>query len=64
MECRKENNLQYCNCSYPGCDKKGVCCKCIAYHRDRKELPACYFPSSAERSYDRSIGHFIEIYRA
>jgi len=28
-----------------------------------KELPACLFPDDAERTYDRSIRKFIEIYK-
>lgn len=59
MECRKEINLKNCNCSYP-CERKGVCCECIAYHRKRKELPACYFDKEKEKSYDRSIKNFFK----
>lgn len=62
MECvNKKNNLSSCNCSYLYCDKKGMCCLCIKYHRERGELPACFFPPEAERTYDRSIEHFIKI---
>jgi len=60
MECLQEQNKQDCNCSYP-CDKKGLCCKCISYHRGRGELPACYFPNDAEKTYNRSIEYFIKI---
>lgn len=58
--CQKEDNLQMCNCSYP-CDKKGLCCECVQYHRKRGELPACYFPDAAEKTYDRSIAHYMQI---
>ncbi len=62
MSCpNKERNLKWCNCSYPYCDKKGICCECIKYHRERGELPACFFPSEAERTYDRSISYFMKI---
>jgi len=62
MECKnKERNLKNCNCSYSSCDKKGVCCECIAYHRSVGELPACFFPDSVERTYDRSIERFKEL---
>jgi hypothetical protein len=27
------------------------------------ELPACFFPDDAERTYDRSIEKFIDIYQ-
>ncbi|MDP8234313.1 MAG: DUF6485 family protein [Candidatus Saelkia tenebricola] len=64
MECKKEDNLKNCNCSYSSCDKKGVCCECIKYHRDRAELPGCYFSLSDEKTYDRSIEYFIKTYES
>lgn len=48
-----------CNCSYPGCSRKGLCCECLHYHRRRKELPACFFGPEEEKSYDRSIKHYF-----
>ena len=54
MECKKEQNLKHCNCSYP-CEKKGICCECIAYHRARRELPACYFSKEKEATYNRGM---------
>ena len=60
MECNKEKNLQECNCTYGECSRKGICCKCIKYHHERRELPACYFSKDAEASYDRSISKFVE----
>jgi len=60
MECKKDKNAQNCNCSYP-CSKHGICCDCLAYHRRNGELPACYFPTDAEKTYNRSIEYFIEI---
>ena len=59
MECKKEENMKICNCTYP-CDKKGLCCECVAYHRARKELPACYFDSEAEKTYDRTVQKWLE----
>jgi len=29
MECRKEQNLKRCNCTYEPCPKKGMCCECL-----------------------------------
>ena len=60
MSC--ENNSD-CACTYP-CARHGKCCQCIKYHRERNELPACYFPSEAEKKYDRSLDNFFEIYKA
>ncbi|WP_068550789.1 DUF6485 family protein [Thermosulfidibacter takaii] len=53
--------MQHCNCSYEPCSKKGYCCECIAYHRSRGELPACYFTDDAEKTYDRSINFFVKL---
>ena len=60
-ECKNlARNQELCNCTY-SCSKKGLCCECLHYHRKRGELPACYFPADAEKTYDRSIEHFVEI---
>lgn len=62
LDCGNYNkNLNNCNCSYPGCPRKGKCCECISYHRKMNQLPACYFSDSDEKSYDRSINNFIRI---
>ena len=62
-EClNQKKNLTICNCSYEPCSRKGICCECIAYHRENKQLPACFFPNNVEKTYDRSIKRFINIY--
>jgi hypothetical protein len=50
----KEKNLKKCNCTY-SCAKKGMCCECVAYHRNMGEFPACFFSDKAEKTYDRSF---------
>jgi Domain of unknown function (DUF6485) len=61
-ECpNKEKNLQQCNCTYEPCSRKGICCECLAYHRQMRQLPACYFPPEVEKTYDRSIARFLKI---
>jgi len=60
--CNVSKNQENCNCSYP-CNRKGVCCDCITYHRSKGQLPACYFPDDEESSYDRSVEHFVQIYQ-
>jgi hypothetical protein len=60
MECKKEENLKKCSCTYSPCSRKGICCECIKYHREKGELPGCYFSKEAEKTYDRSIEKFIE----
>ena len=62
MECKKTENLKHCTCTYP-CSKKGICCDCVAAHRDRGEIPGCFFPPEAEKTYDRSIEYFIEVHK-
>lgn len=60
-ECpNKQINLKRCNCTYPGCSRKGTCCECLHYHREMGELPACFFSPEAEKTYDRSFRKFIE----
>jgi hypothetical protein len=58
-QCNIQNNLKNCNCTY-SCDKKGKCCECVSYHRDREELPACYFSDQKEKTYDRSISNYLK----
>jgi hypothetical protein len=55
-----KENLKNCNCTYEPCERKGLCCQCLQYHRRSGELPACYFTASVEKTYDRSIGRFIQ----
>ena len=61
MECNQEKNLERCNCTYEPCEKKGICCKCIPYHLQMRQLPACCFPKQAEATYDRSFEHFARL---
>ena len=61
MECKKEKNLVKCNCTYDPCSRKGICCDCVSYHLKSRELPACFFPKDAERTYDRSFEFFAEL---
>jgi len=60
MECKKEKNMEHCNCSYNPCGRKGICCECIKHHRESGQLPACYFPDDVEKTYDRSVENFIK----
>lgn len=62
MECSVELNKDNCNCSYEPCSRKGKCCECLRYHWKMGELPACVFPDHVERTYDRSIEKFIQVY--
>jgi hypothetical protein len=62
MECRQKTNVRRCICTYPGCPRKGICCDCVEYHRKKGHIPGCFFPPEAEKSYDRSIEHFIRMH--
>jgi len=61
MDCpNRKKNLENCNCTYPGCPKKGICCECLRYHREKGELPACFFSKEDENTYNRTIEFFIK----
>ncbi|MFW5997164.1 MAG: DUF6485 family protein [Verrucomicrobiota bacterium] len=57
-----EKNMEKCNCTYPGCPRRGNCCECLHYHLAMQQLPACCFPADAEATYDRSFRKFIEVW--
>ena len=61
MECKKDENRIGCTCTATTCSKRGVCCDCVTYHREKGEIPGCFFPAGAERSYNRSIENFIRV---
>ena len=54
----QKKNISGCNCTYDPCSRKGFCCECLVYHRKSQELPACYFTTAEEKTYDRSIANF------
>lgn len=58
-----QENLSFCNCSYSSCDKTGLCCQCLHFHRQSNELPACFFPDDAEKTWDRSFRNFINVWK-
>ncbi|MFH1242626.1 MAG: DUF6485 family protein [Pseudomonadota bacterium] len=61
MECKKEQNLATCKCTYVPCENKGICCECISYHLKSRQLPGCCFSKQAEATYDRSFEHFVRL---
>jgi len=62
VECKQQENLASCNCTYPGCSKKGICCECLRSHLSQRELPGCCFPCDAEKTYDRSFEKFAQVW--
>lgn len=62
MTCaNQDKNKKNCRCSYVSCNRRGICCECVQYHLSKKEIPGCFFPAEAEKTYDRSISHFIRV---
>ncbi|MBE6412129.1 MAG: cytosolic protein [Opitutales bacterium] len=60
MECKIEENKKRCKCSY-ACPRVGFCCECVKHHLAKRQVPACFFPSDAEKTYDRSFEHFARL---
>lgn len=60
MECTGEMSRVDCTCTYEPCPRKGKCCECVVYHRNKKQLPGCFFSPEAEKVYDRSYKYFIK----
>ena len=56
----KTKNLDRCKCTYTACAKRGMCCECIQYHLQSRQLPGCCFPPEAEKTYDRSFENFAK----
>jgi len=59
MECISKRSLEHCSCTYTACDKRGSCCKCVIFHREKGEIPGCFFTPEGERTYDRSLENLI-----
>ncbi len=57
---RAEVNARYCTCTYYECPRHGLCCECLHYHRQRGELPACYFTQEEEKTYNRSLEFYFQ----
>ncbi len=58
MACASTQSKAHCTCTYTSCSRHGNCCQCVVYHRDRGEMPGCFFTADGERSYDRSLANF------
>ena len=56
---RQASGAKDCPCTYPGCPRHGNCCQCVAHHRDKSQLPACYFTAAQEKSFDRSVAFYL-----
>jgi Domain of unknown function (DUF6485) len=59
MDCISTQTKKHCTCTYTACDKRGNCCKCVAYHQASGEIPGCFFTPAGEKTYDRSLANFL-----
>jgi len=41
MECKQEENKKSCTCPSKDCEKHGICCDCVSFHRENGDLPIC-----------------------
>ena len=47
VECvSRTANLGNCACTNADCERRGVCCACVANHRTHGNLPACLRPET------------------
>ncbi len=60
MECKKEINLESCGCTYLSCSNRGKCCQCVRNHRDRGEIPGCFFSVEGEKTYNRTVENLVK----
>jgi hypothetical protein len=60
LECGAESNKTKCTCTY-NCKRRGKCCECVEHHRQRQQIPACFFPADVEKNYDRSFARFVQV---
>ncbi len=60
MECISSKTIEHCTCTYTSCDKRGNCCRCVLYHRQKGQIPGCFFTAKGERAYDRSLENFMK----
>lgn len=60
MDCISSSSAAHCTCTYPGCKRRGSCCKCVRYHQSLGEIPGCFFTPEGERTYDRSVRNLCQ----
>ncbi len=63
MDCKQQRNSDRCTCTYDSCERRGLCCDCIAYHLAHRQLPGCCFPPAAEKTYDRGFAAFARAWK-
>ena len=63
MECKRDENAKSCRCTYEACPNHGMCCVCVRNHRDKGEVPGCFFTKEGERTWDRSVKNLGKYHR-
>lgn len=61
--CTQGKNMAACTCTYKPCSRKGLCCECVAYHRQAGEIPGCFFPPEVEKNFDRSLSRLARCFQ-
>ena len=65
MECKQVKNLEHCTCGHDSCERRGICCDCLASHLSRRSFPACVFPDEVRKAVkDRSFESFAKLVTA
>ena len=59
MECKQSENSKHCTCT-ADCPRHGLCCECVAYHRNKNQIPGCFFDKKGEAAWNRNVDFFIE----
>jgi len=60
MKCASSSSAQHCTCTNTACPSWGDCLDCVTRHRERKEIPGCFFTTEGEKTYNRSVENFIK----
>ncbi len=48
MGCKKDENEKSCACKDTDCERHGICCDCVRYHRKAGNLPKCLRKNTAD----------------
>ena len=61
MECKQAEILERCPCTNESCERRGICCECLAKHLKDRTFPACVFPTDTSLYKDRSFESFAQL---
>ena len=60
MKSASSPSASHCTCTHTACPTWGDCRSCVTRHRERQEIPGCFFTTAGEKTYNRSVGNFIK----